>query len=121
MIKKGGNYHIKILLSLHGVEKRISKGYCGGEKARQPEFVHVMDQGPSPRNRDSPRTRDSSRTRKTLSKGSGLVSEGMESNRNHSRSGLRKSPSSARQCQGEKGWSAIKSDTPDHSVEQEKY
>ena len=115
MIKKGGNYHIKILLSLHGVEKRISKGYCGGEKARQPEFVHVMDQGPSPRTRDSPRTR------KTLSKGSALVSEGMESNWNHSRSGLRKSPSSARQCQGEKGWPAIKCNTPNHSVEHDKY
>ena len=115
MIKKGGNYHIKILLSLHGVEKRISKGYCGGEKARQPEFVHVMDQGPSPRTRDSPRTR------KTLLKGSALVSEGMESNRNHSRSGLRKSPSSARQCQGEKGWPAITCDTPNHSMEHDKY
>ena len=86
-----------------------------GMKARQPESVHMLDQGPNPRTRDSPKTR------KTLPKGSVLVSEGMESNRNHPGSGSRKNPSSARQCQGEKGWFVIKSDTPDHSVEQDKY
>ena len=75
----------------------------------------MLDQGPNLR------TRGSSRTRKILSKGFALVSEGMKSNRNHSGSGSRKNPSSARQCQGEKGRSAIKSDTPDHSVEHDKY
>ena len=83
--------------------------------ARQPESVHMLDQGPNLRTRDSPRTK------KTLPKGSALVSEGMKSNRNHSGSGSRKNPSSARQCQGEKGRSVIKSDTPDHSVEHDKY
>ena len=86
-----------------------------GENAKQPESVHVMDQGPNPRTRDSPRTR------KTLPKGFALVSEGMESNRNHSGSGSRKSPSSARQCLGENGWLAIKSDAPNHFVEHDKY
>ena len=86
-----------------------------GMKARQPESVHMLDQGPNPRTRDSPKTR------KTLPKGSVLVSEGMESNRNHPVSGSRKNPSSVRQCRGEKEWSAIKSNTPDHSVEQDKY
>ena len=43
----------------------------------------------------------------------------MESNRNHPGSGSRKNLSSARQCREEKVWSAIKSDTPDHSMEQE--
>ena len=86
-----------------------------GMKARQPESVHMLDQRPNPRTRDSPKTR------KTLPKGSVLVSEGMESNRNHPGSGSRKNPSSARQCRGEKGWSVIKSDTSDHFVEQDKY
>ena len=86
-----------------------------GENAKQPESVHVMDQGPNPRTRDSPRTR------KTLPKGSALVSEGMESNRNHSGSGSRKSPSSARQCLGENGRLTIKSDAPNHFVEHDKY
>ena len=44
----------------------------------------------------------------------------MESNRNHPGSGSRKNLSSARQCREEKVWSAIKSDTPDHSMEQDK-
>ena len=82
-----------------------------GMKVRQPESVHMLEQGPNPR------TRDSSKTRKTLPKGSVLVNEGMESNWNHPGSGSRKNPSSARQCRGEKGWSVIKSDTSDHSVE----
>ena len=90
--------------------------HCGGKKAREPESVHVMDKG-----RPNPRTRDSPRIRKTLPKSSALVSEGMESNRNHSESSSRKSPSLARQCRGEKGWPTIKSDTPNHSVEQDKY
>ena len=89
-----------------------------GERARQPESVHMMDQGPNPRTRDSPRTR---KKKNTLPKGSASVSEGMESNRNHSGSGSRKNPSSAKQCRGENGWSAIKSDTPNHSVERDKY
>ena len=75
----------------------------------------MLGQGPNMRTRGKPRTR------KTLSKGSVLVSKGMESNRNHPRSGSGKNPSSTRQCQGEKGRSAIKSDTPDHSVEHDKY
>ena len=86
-----------------------------GMKAKQPEFVHMLDQGPNLR------TRGSSRTRKILSKGFALVSEGMESNWNHPGSSSRKNLSSARQCRGEKGWSAIKSYTPNHSVEQDKY
>ena len=77
--------------------------------------MYMLDQGPNPR------TRGSLRTRKTLPKGSELVSEGLESNRNHPGSDSRNNPSSARQCQGEKGWFAIKSDTPDHSVGQDKY
>ena len=86
-----------------------------GMEAKQPEFVHMLDQGPNLR------TQGSSRTRKTLMKGSALVSEGMESNRNHPGSGSRKNPSSTRQCQGKKGWSVIKSDTPDHFMEHDKY
>ena len=74
----------------------------------------MLDQGPNPRTRGGPRTG------KTLPKGSALVSKGMKSNRNHLGSGSRKNPSLARQCRGEKVWSAIKSDTPDHSVEQDK-
>ena len=58
-----------------------------GMKARQPESVHMLDQGPNPRTRGSPRTR------KTLPKGFALVSEGMESNQNHPESGSRKNPS----------------------------
>ena len=86
-----------------------------GMKARQPESVHMLDQGPNSR------ARASSRTRKTLPKGSALVSEGMESNRNHPGSGSRKNSSSARQCRGKKGWSIIKRDTLNHFVEQDKY
>ena len=84
-------------------------------KAKQPESMHMLDQGPNPRTQGSPRTR------KTLPKGSALVSEGMESNQNHPGSDSRKNPTSARQCQGKKGWSVIKSDTPDHFVEHDKY
>ena len=58
---------------------------------------------------------------KTLLNDSTLVSEGMESNLSHPGSGSRKSPYSARQCRGEKGWFAIKSDTSGHSVEHDKY
>ena len=39
--------------------------------------MHMLGQGPNPRTRDNPRTR------KTLPKGFALVSEEMESNRNH--------------------------------------
>ena len=74
----------------------------------------MLGQGPNPR------TRGRLRTRKTLQKGSTLVREGMEFNRNHPRSGLRKNPSSARQCREENVWLVIKSDTPDHSMEQDK-
>ena len=88
-----------------------------GERARQPESVHMMDQGPNLRTQDNLRTRK----KNTLPKGSASISEGMESNRNHSGSGSRKNPSSAKQCRGENGWSAIKSDTPNHSVEPDKY
>ena len=44
----------------------------------------------------------------------------MESNWNHPGSGSGENPSSASQCRGEKEWSVIKSDTPDHSVEHDK-
>ena len=86
-----------------------------GMKAKQPESMHMLDQGPNLRTRGSPRTR------KTLPKGSVLVSEGMKSNQNYLGNGSRKNPSSARQCRGKKGWFVIKSDTPDHSMEHDKY
>ena len=76
--------------------------------------MHMLGQGPNPRTRGRPRTR------KTLPKGSTLVREGMEFNRNHPGRGLRKNPSSARQCREENVWLVIKSDTPDHSMEQDK-
>ena len=34
---------------------------------------------------------------------------------------LRKNSSSARQGRGQREWAAIKSDTPDHSMEDDKY
>ena len=50
-----------------------------------------------------------------------LVSEEMKSDQSHPEGGLRKNPSSANQGRGQKVWSVIKSDTPDHSMEEDKY
>ena len=59
--------------------------------------------------------------RKTLPLGSVLISEEMKFNQNHPRSGPRKNPSSTRQGRGQKVWSAIESDIPNHSMEDDKY
>ena len=50
-----------------------------------------------------------------------LVSEEMKSDQSHLVGVSRKNPSSARQGQGQMVWSAIKSDIPDHSMEDDKY
>ena len=50
-----------------------------------------------------------------------LVSEEMKSDQSHPGGGPRKNPSSTRQSRGQRVWSAIKSDTPDHSMEEDKY
>ena len=52
-----------------------------------------------------------------------LASEEMKSDQSHPRCGPRKNLFSARksQGQGQRVWSTIKSDTPDHSMEDDKY
>ena len=89
--------------------------YCGGKRPDNPNLCICWTKGPI-RRLGIARGQE-----KTLPKGSALVREGMESDQNHLASGSRKSPSLARQCRGEKGWPAIKSDTPDHPVEHDKY
>ena len=50
-----------------------------------------------------------------------LVSEEVKSDQSHLWGGPRKNPSSAKQGRGQKVWPVIKSDTPDHSMEEDKY
>ena len=50
-----------------------------------------------------------------------LVSEEMKSDQSHPEGGPRKNPSSVRQGRGKRVWFAIKSDTPDYSMEENKY
>ena len=50
-----------------------------------------------------------------------LVSEEMNSDQSHPKDGLRKNPSLARQGRGERVWSVIKSNIPDHSMDEDKY
>ena len=49
------------------------------------------------------------------------MSEEMKSDQSHLEGGLRKNPFLARQGRGQRVWPAIKSDTPDHSMEEDKY
>ena len=67
----------------------------------------------------NPRTLNNLRTRKHFHKAP--VSEEMKSDQSHLRGGSRKNPSSARQDRGGRVWSAIKSDIPNHSMEEDKY
>ena len=50
-----------------------------------------------------------------------LASEEIKSDQSHPEGGPRKNPSSVRQGRGKRVWFAIKSDTPDHSMEEDKY
>ena len=50
-----------------------------------------------------------------------LLSEEMKSDQSHPGGGPRKNPSSAKQGRGGKVWFAIKRNTPDHSMELDKY
>ena len=59
--------------------------------------------------------------KKTLPLGSVLMSEEMRFDQSHPGSGPRKNPSSTRQGRGQKVWYAIKSDIPNHSMEDDKY
>ena len=86
-----------------------------GWKAREPISMYILGQGPNPR------TLNNLRMGKTLLEGSVLVSEEMKSDQSHLRSGPRKNPSSARQDQGQRVWSAIKNDISNHSMEEDKY
>ena len=45
----------------------------------------------------------------------------MKSDQSHPGGGSRKNPSSASQSQGQKVWSVIKSDTPNHPMEDDKF
>ena len=87
---------------------------CGGKRPGNPNLCICWAKGPI---RELKVARGQE---KHFRKGSMLISEGMKSNRNHPRSNLRNHPPSARQCRGENVWSAIKSDIPDHSMEQDK-
>ena len=50
-----------------------------------------------------------------------LVSEEMKSDQSHLRGDSRKNPFSARQGREQRVWSVIKSNTPNHSIEDDKY
>ena len=50
-----------------------------------------------------------------------LASEEIKSDQNHPGGGPRKSPSLANQGRGQRVWSIIKCDTPDHPMEDDKY
>ena len=58
---------------------------------------------------------------KHVHKGSVLASEEMKSDQSHPGGGPRKNPSSASQSRGQRVWSVIKSDIPDHPMEDDKY
>ena len=50
-----------------------------------------------------------------------LASEEVKSDQSHPGGGSRKNPSSASQGRGQRVWSVIKSDTPNHPMEEDKY
>ena len=77
--------------------------------------MYILGQGPNPR------TLNNLRMGKTLLEGSVLVSEEMTFDQSHPESGPRKNPSSVRQGRGKRVWFAIKSDTPDYSMKENKY
>ena len=77
--------------------------------------MYMLGQG------SNPRTLTNLRMGKHVHKGSVLASEEMKSDQSHLGGGLRKNPSSASQSRGQRVWSVIKSDIPDHPMEDDKY
>ena len=73
--------------------------------------MYMLGQGPNPRIED----------KKTRPQGSVLASEEVKSDQSHPGGGSRKNPSSASQGRGQRVWSVIKSDTPNHPMEEDKY
>ena len=50
-----------------------------------------------------------------------LASGEIKSDQSHPGGGPRKNPSSASQGRGQRVWSVIKNDTPDHPIKEDKY